>query len=456
MTLGAAGRSIRLRLLLIATTGLVAALAILGVGLVLLFSGHVERRAAQELDVTIAALAGQIVFDPGGAMRLAAEPADPAYGIPLSGRYWQVRDEADGRELRSRSLWDGSLALAPLAPEPGRTVVARASAPDGSTVIMAETTLILNEAGADRQVRVAVAMAASELDRLQRGFARDLMPALIGFGAVLLAGAWLQVGAGLRPLAAVREGLTRIRGGNQPRLTADAPAEIAPLVGEINALLDEREAEMERARNRAADLAHGMKTPLTALAADAARLRALGQVALADSIDQTAGQMRRTIERELARARVRPGAHGNAAAQPILPVVEAVTRTLARTPDGGRIRFDIDVDPGLRAAVDTDDLHDLLGNLLENAVRAARFTVAVSAMRREASLLVTVEDDGPGLSPQAMQAMSARGARLDQRGGAGLGLAIVSDILAAYGSAPQFALGRMGGVAVSFSLPADR
>ena len=443
-------RSIRLRLLLLAVSGVLLALAVAGFGLVTLFGRHVERRAAQELDNTIAVLAGNVAFTAQGGLGLAREPSDPAYRTPLSGRYWQVGEAGEPPAARSVSLWDAALDVAPRPVDPGSSIIARSVAPDGQPLLLRETTVIVADGGRDRQVRIAVAVATAEFDELKRGFALDLLPALAVFGLVILAGAWLQVRAGLAPLADVRGGLRRIRSGEAPLLPEGVPVEIAPLVAEINGLLVERARETEKARNRAADLAHGMKTPLTALAGDAERLRARGETDLADSVAATAEAMRRVIEREMARARIRPEASDG---HVLRPIAEAVARTLRHTPAGETLVYEIDMPADLRSAADDHDLHDLLGNLMENAVRAARSRVQVLARPDGAALLVEVSDDGEGADPETMRGLVARGARLDESGGAGLGLAIVAEILAAYGSELEFSRAEGGGLCVRFRLP---
>jgi signal transduction histidine kinase len=445
-------RSIRIRLLLFALVGILVSLAVAGAGLVALFGRHVERRAAQELDNTIAVLAGNLAFAADGALRLDREPADPAYRTPLSGRYWQVGEQPTPAALRSVSLWDGALATSASPPSPGSATLTRAPAPDGRPLLVRETAVILDQSGRDRVVHIAAAVATEELDALRRGFARDLFPALAAFGLVILAGAWFQVRAGLAPLSEMRGGLRRIRSGEAPVLSGRVPSEIEPLVGEINGLLAERARETERARNRAADLAHGMKTPLTALAGDAERLAARGEHAAAQSIAETAAAMRRIIERELARARTRTDGVGGS---PLRPAVEGIARTLRLTPAGESLAFVVNVPETAAVAADPDDLHDVLGNLMENAARAARAAVTVSAQAEGATLLVDIRDDGPGADPDTMRRLTARGARLDERGGAGLGLAIVSDILAAYGAELEFSRDAAG-MCVRFRLPAAR
>src|SRR5690606_38872887 len=116
--------------------------------------------------------------------------------------------------------------------------------------------------------------------------------------------AWVQVALGLRPLARLRTALDKLRRSPSERLAAEGPAEVQPLVDAINALADAREADLDRARRRAADLAHGLKTPLAALAAQSRRARGDGATEAADGLDRAIAAVRAAIEGELARTRI--------------------------------------------------------------------------------------------------------------------------------------------------------
>ena len=101
----------------------------------------------------------------------------------------------------------------------------------------------------------------------------ELIASLNILALVLMIAMWLQVNLGLAPLRQTRRRRSRIARGRRSRLDAGGPGGNSAARHEVNGLLDEREREIESARNRAADLAHGLKTPLTALAADARLLR---------------------------------------------------------------------------------------------------------------------------------------------------------------------------------------
>ncbi len=154
----------------------------------------------------------------------------------------------------------------------------------------------------------------------------------------------MQVGLGLRPLDLLRRGVADIRAGRSRHLPSAVPVEVRPLVEEVNALLDAQEREIERSRCQAADLAHGLKTPLAALAADAARLREHGEHAIAQDVEAVGETMSRHVDRELARARVRGGLRrGAGLSTELAPLVHSLIATLARTPVGMRVAFEPDI-----------------------------------------------------------------------------------------------------------------
>jgi signal transduction histidine kinase len=175
-------------------------------------------------------------------------------------------------------------------------------------------------------------------------------------------------------------------------------------------------------------------------------LRARGDAEGADGIEEIALAMRRHVDRELARARVAAAAR-TAVSDPAR-VLDRLLAVLRRTPDGARVLWRVSAEPKLRARVDADDLTEALGALLENAARHARETVAIRLFLREDRVVIEIEDDGPGIPPDRLGALTARGARLDLAGpGAGLGLSIASEIAAAAGGGLTLANGARGLVA---------
>ena len=295
---------------------------------------------------------------------------------------------------------------------------------------------------AENLARVSAAKAA---------FANDLVLALGLLGIVLSLATSIQVGIGLRPLDALRRGVAEIRSGRDIHLSARFPDEVQPLVDEVNGLLDAREQDIVRSRNRAADLAHGMKTPLAALATDGDRLRQKGETLIADEISAVINSMRRHVDRELARARLRGGAHlGNEVVTPVEPLALSLIATLSRTAPGARMNYEMLVSKGITAPFDRTDLAEVMGNLLENATYHAKSRVRIATTTSPQGMTIAVEDDGPGIAKERRSAALARGTRLDERTeGTGLGLAIVQDVLDAYGWVLQLDNSDLGGLKVS-------
>jgi signal transduction histidine kinase len=445
------GPSLRVRLVAGGVAVIALALAVTGFAIALLFDRHVTRVQTEEIETHLRQLAGGIDVDADGRLILSRPPADPRFGDPLSGLYWQVGD-AKGNVLRSRSLWDFTLTLAPDTPRPGELHQHFLAGPEGRPLLVAEWMIELTGSAAARPVRIAVAADRTRIERARESFAAELMIALGLLAAVLALAAWVQIGLGLSPLAQLRRAVAGIRAGDTARLPEAVPAEVRPLADEVNNLLAERERQLARARERAADLAHGLKTPLAALAADARQLRAKGETEAAARIDAVVETMRRHVDRELARARATGAAHGRAAARTeAAALVAGLIATLARTADGERVQFENQVPETLALPFERADLAEVLGNLLENAARYARGHVRVAAST--APVTVVVEDDGPGIAPDVRAEILRRGGRLDQSGGAGLGLAIVGDVLEAYGWRLELGTSDLGGLHAELKPP---
>lgn len=435
MTLG----SLRLRLLLAGAASTIVALALAAYGLTILFERHVERRLTAELVVHLNQITARLEPSPDGTDRLTLErePADPRFGVPLSGLYWQISHEQKGAVLRSRSLWDSELAL-PREPNVDDVIYEhRIPGPGNTELYLLQRRVELPARMGGGTARIAVAWDAAEITKAVHQFAADLTPLLTVIGGLLLAAAWVQVSIGLRPLSAVRARLAAIRSGHDRRLGKAFPDEVRPLAQEIDALLDARDAELARARTRVGDLAHGLRTPLQVLQTEIERLAKEGQEEAALNISTVTRTMQRTVERELARVRLaspQRDSEANASA-----VIDQIVRVVQRSPDGERKDWIVDIPADLVAGVDQDDLSEAMGNLIENAARHARHTVSIIGARKENSITLTVSDDGPGIPKSNLDEALRRGGRLDERGsGAGLGLAIVSEIVESWGGTLTF------------------
>lgn len=422
--------SLRLRLLLAGAVSVIAALVLSALGLTLLFERHVERRVEAELAVHLGQIVAGLDHSSDGTLGVSRPPADPRFIEPLSGLYWQV--EAAQEVLRSRSLWDHVLAVPADELPSGVVHHHRIGGPSGTELIALERTVTLPARLGGGVIRAVVAIDSSDIAAATRAFALDLLPYVAVIATFLIAAAYAQVSVGLRPLGAVRNRIAAIRGGKAQRLGDAFPDEILPLTTEVDALLAAREAQIASARARAGDLAHGFKTPLQVLFGDVERLREKGETGLAMQIEEVARTMQRHVEHELARTRI--AAAGPQARARIADVLESIVAVVVRTPAGSRLGWSITGAEKSVGRIDPDDLAEAVGNLVENAARHARTKVSIVVQAKDQLTTITVADDGPGIPPELLDDVRARGGRLDRSGsGAGLGLAIASEIAEAWG-----------------------
>lgn len=438
-------QSLRWRLLAGAAGAIFAALAIAWLIMGYLFEAHVQRNVENALIQQGRALITALERDPSGALRLARAPNDPQFERPTSGLYWQI--ESAGQVLRSRSLWDEILPAPPDAGA-GDWSTGDMEGPFDQRLVYAARRVTLAKDKAPTLIVLGADHA--EVTAARAEFGRDLAAFLGLLWAVLSLAAWLQVRLGLQPLADVRASLDAMQANSGARLKdSDYPVEAAPLAQAINKLADARQQDLDRAKRRAADMAHALKTPLAAIAAQSRRARAAGALDAADGIDRAIEAAQSVLERELVRARVAAEAGGMRV--DAAPVVERLLGVIARTERGGALIYDNHAD-SCSLPVSEAGLMDMLGPLLENAARFARTRVRISGARDH----IHIDDDGPGLGDAQMVQAQERGRRLDEADpGYGLGLAIAKDAAEASGGALQLSRSELGGLRASLVWGSD-
>jgi signal transduction histidine kinase len=229
------------------------------------------------------------------------------------------------------------------------------------------------------------------------------------------------------------------------------PAEVQPLVTDLNAVLDANAAILERARTQTGNLAHALKTPLAVIGNAAAAL----PPAEAALIAEQAERMRRQVELHLVRARAAAIAHTRGPGTPLRAALDAVLRSLARLHADKGLAFEVRGETTAPFRGELQDLQEMLGNLLDNAAQWARGRVDVTLAERGGHLLLTIDDDGPGIPAAERARVLQRGERLDEQpAGAGLGLAIAGDLARLYGGSLALDDSPQGGLRAVLELPA--
>jgi signal transduction histidine kinase len=445
--------SISRRLLILAAVWIFALIAIGGFAVDRIVTGTITRNFDTQLAAALPAMIAAAELDPYGDVRFNRPPVEPRFNEPYSGLYWQVA--AEGRlPFRSRSLWDRelpadfntscveqcSLNSYAFRNEPLR-IVARDGIIPGSPVVW----------------RFQVAHSTELLDAQLRNVRSTLWWALGALGAGLFAMAIVQATVGLMPLRRMSTAMAAIRAGRMSRApTEDVPPEIAPLVDELNALLDHNEQTAESARMHAGNLAHALKTPMSVLMNEAAA----ESPDLAEAVVRELSTMRRHIDHHLARARAMGRRTASTARAEVWPSMERLVSAIERIYAERGVVIDL---AGDRAAVfrgERQDLEEMAGNLIDNAAKYGGGRVFVTISRGEGAdsefLSILVEDDGLGIPIRLREGLFERGARLDTgKPGTGLGLAIVRDVAGIYGGSVALAESAdLGGLAATLRLPA--
>ncbi|MDD2867679.1 sensor histidine kinase [Neomegalonema sp.] len=483
--------SLQARSLLVAALGMTLAMALSGAIIWRLFSEAVERQFDERFRDYINAMAaavnvgadyesafasrlGVLAGPSGAAPRPSdAAPLDPRLGRAYGGIYWVARrvmrgDSDDERDLafRSVSLWDFQFRT----PEPSAQMGERqrlysgVPGPGGSSLRALQRRVRVERTGDEWLLTVAADEASLAAER--GSFRRALILSLTALGLTLLAATALQSRFVLSPLRSLRAALAEYRAGRAPRIEGAYPAEVAPLVEDLNGLLDRNERWIAQGRRRAADLAHEMKTPVAVLRNELDALAARqvsgegaappGSESLDMAFDALA-QIERQTRRQLARARV--GALQGSRTR-LLPAAERLRRTMLRLHQRPlTIRLDLPQELVFRG--DEEDLQELLGELMNNACVWARGELRISAEAVETlqgeRLRLTIEDDGPGAAPEQHARMLSAGGRLDsRRPGSGIGLAMVADLVEAYDGELTLGRAEAGGLLVRLLLPGER
>jgi signal transduction histidine kinase len=434
-------------MLAVAAAWIITLLLIGGFALDRVLTSAITRNFDAQLEYALNAMISSAELGPDGEVRFARALVDQRFDQPYSGLYWQV--SATGQEpFRSRSLWDR--ALTPDLSRPDLRVHAYTSREfPNEPLRVVERDAVLP--GSTAQWRFQVAQNLQTLDEQVDVLRRTLVRSLSALGLGLLVLAALQAAYGLWPLRRVSRSIVAIRSGTAARVPTDFPREIAPMVNELNALLEHNERQSEEARTHAGNLAHALKTPMSVLINEA-RIRPddLPEVVLRET-----ATMKRHVDHHLARARAIGRRSASSARAEVWPSLEALQRAIERIHADRDVVIDIAGDRSAAFRGERQDLEEMLGNLLDNAAKYGGGRVFASVARKNGMVEIVVEDDGHGIPEAARAQLFQRGARLDtSKPGTGLGLAIVQDVAGIYGG--SVALGEsedLGGLCVTLSLP---
>lgn len=444
-------KSLKGRLIGAATIWIAVGMIAAGLLLSAIFKHHVTTQFYDELYVHLDELQRLSEVQESG-IHLQRNLSDPRYDVPLSGFYWEVR-RANVILARSASLGTASLELPGGAASDSNVHTLEAMGPTGN-VLIAERTIWRSRD--EPPILFVIGTDQRQLDEVLASFNSPLSWSLAAFGISMVVAATLLILFAMAPLDQLRSALNRVRTGRENKMRGDFPSEIRPLVDDLNSLLNSTSELIQRARTQAGNLAHGLKTPLAILTDEADRIEAKGLPQSAAVILDQCRKMQTSIDYQITRARAVAMRSQPGTVASVRQAAADVTSALNRLHRDKGIRIENSVSEGLLVACDAQDLNEMLANLVDNACKHAYSLVRISAEMPSDDLPVklVVEDDGPGLPPEAYEVVFNVGERWDSRAaGSGLGLAIVRDLATLYGGDVRLSASALGGLSVSLELP---
>ncbi len=381
-----------------------------------------------------------------GQLSLDEQKIQSIYQRPFSGHYFVIKHEQ--QNLYSRSLWDETLSLNN-PPAYGQVGLERLSGPQQQIL------LVRSQYYEKQGVRLLLVTAedvshiAGQIDGFQRRF--GILTLAIVVALMLLQTLIIQIG--MRPVRQARQAVRKLESGEADQLPENMPTEVLPLVQEVNRLLQQQQQRLQRSRYAMGDVAHSLKTPLSLIMQWYEALPETERQRHETVLHQVQ-QIQHRIDSELKRARM-AGDQRSMRRFSLESDLPALLDTLKRLYHGRDIQVETRLDVDALLPLEREDAMELLGNLLDNAWKWTQHRIRLSFRKQGEMLLITTEDDGPGIDEQQAAILLQRGQRQDESvTGHGIGLSIVRQVVNSYNGTLQLERSeQLGGLQVIVRLP---
>lgn len=448
--------SLTKRVVILSSLWTMLAIVLLGWLLLSQFRSGADRNFGELQQAQLYSLIGAVAVDENNNISGVPNLGNSSFLRPGSGWFWRVElvDAGEGGAISSPSIAGKSfprpsLVQIPYGPDFSRTFISADGVNDDMRVLESEIDL-----GNDLIGLFQVGGNNAEFESEIRNFAVRTITLLgvFGIGAVVIN--MLIILYGLSPLDRIRQALSDIRDGKSESLEGSFPTEIAPMVDEMNTLVDNNRRIVERARTQVGNLAHSLKTPIAVLLNEGEA----GKPVAPNIVKQQAANMQTQVEHYLSRARIAAQLGSVTYRTKLAESLPRICSVMQKLNPEKTIELTMP-DTDLVFAGEREDFEEIVGNLLENACKWGESRIQISAVahhvpNKSSTIEIVVEDDGPGISENHFDIALKRGQRLDESvPGTGLGLSIVADMTDAYGGDIVLAKSELGGLKVSVSLP---
>lgn len=423
-------------------------MALAGTALLLMqfYSNHIEEHYDAHVMMHMEEMVAAAKLSPDGELQLAYPPSDPRFNVKNSGWYWEIRHL--GNVLASSpSLVERSLDLSSIVrAEHGGTQVI--DGPNGYPIRLQTMRIPSGIPGEQLTLLASAPMMGIRDDVIDVAEHMVISFSLLAAGLILAV--VFQIRIALRPIKDISSGISDIHQGNAEKLKGDFPTDVQPLVNELNNLLDHNSVLLRRARNQLGNLAHSIKNPLTVINNETRAMESSkGELILQQTSDIAA-----SVDHHLSRARAFGTTNVLGSRARVREVAEDLVFAMRRIYKDRNLEYDLTGIGKCAVRCESQDLEEILGNLLDNACKWADHNVIVYCKGKNERCLIYVEDDGPGIPDDKIERVLQRGQRLDEsKQGHGLGLGIIQDLVELYSGTLTLTRSDRGGLRAVIGLP---
>jgi two-component system sensor histidine kinase PhoQ len=446
-------RSLRARVVLWVSVALVVLFAVTIVGLDIAFRQSSERSLLELLQVQVLGLIALAEPDSSGALMLPTDAINPQFEVANSGLYGALYD-GNGRAVwQSLSLLGRDFPVDDLAAagEERYVLLDVPGFPQLEALLMGITWEFAD--GRVAPYTCAIAVSLEPYQARQVAFRRNLIGWFVGITLTMLIVISGLLTFVLLPLRRLERQVREVEAGERVSLAGRYPTELVGLADNLNALIETERRRLQRYRHTLDDLAHSLKTPLAAMRSLLAELRPRAEAAQLDALDRELERMDQRVSYQLRRARASGATGLGTEPVPVRPIVEDLRLTLDKVYRDKSVACELDIAPGAVFRGDPGDLTEILGNLMDNAYKYCRSRVRVGAAAAADRLVITIGDDGRGISAAEANTLFERGQRADESvPGQGIGLAVVRETVELYRGNLDVGRSQLGGAELRIEL----
>jgi len=440
------------RLIIITTLLLGCFLGITGWVLDRSFTSSVEAGAQEQLRLVVYGLMG-IAEESGDLLVFPEILPEPRLSQPESGLYAAVQDASGNIIWSSPSFQTSEIELIAFRqPDvPGSFVFEQ----HGKQFDLKYS--VIWEAANESLFSFRVMTDRKPFRTEIKEFRRNLAVGLVVATVLFILGQFVAVGWGLRPIRSMENQVRELEAGTRKRLGVDFPPELQGLAANLDRFVEHEENSRSRYRIAMEDLAHSLKTPLAVVGNELQSGSAANRELMQEQLDQ----MQNTVRYQLSRASSAQSSLITGGVK-LAPIISRMVSAISKAYVGKNTTVEAEIDAAFSVRVNESDLMEILGNLIENAFKYGNSIIRIQAHLSEEpypagespSMLLSIEDDGPGIDPALRQAVLTRGARADTvTAGQGIGLSVVADLVTIYGGGLDIQSGDLGGALMVVNLP---